>query len=122
MIFDGNRPRPYAAPDPEQRLAEALHVHASRSGGSATYAAPGVPAAYRNPSSSPMSPLPPQQRSASPTPARTPGPAARAPQTSRLATAAFVWPLVIALLVGAVLGCALALVSILLPGVLPTIG
>jgi hypothetical protein len=106
-------PQPYAAPDPEQRLAEALRAHASQPGGSA----PHVPGPTSSSTRYQPSPLPPQQR----TGGRGPGPDASRPAPTRT-FGPILWPLLIALLAGAVLGCGLALISILLPGVLPTIG
>ncbi|MEK6443255.1 hypothetical protein [Pseudonocardia sp. T1-2H] len=106
-------PPPYPAPDPEQRLAEAMRAHASQSGGSAPYVPEPGPSATRY----------------QPPPQHTPGPPAApwtAPDRGRAAPGSalgpILWPLLIALLAGAVLGCGLALISILLPGVLPPIG
>jgi hypothetical protein len=110
-------PQPYAAPDPEQRLAEALRAHASQSGGSV----PHVPAPASSATRYQPSTLPPPPRAPGPPGAGRPAPGA-ARQTSASALGPILWPLLIALLAGAVLGCGLALISILLPGVLPTIG
>ncbi|MCE0767280.1 hypothetical protein LWC35_30900 [Pseudonocardia kujensis] len=84
---------PEPAVDPGRRLAEALHAQAVSSA-----AAPGVhpaaPAARRSPQPRPDAALRRQ----------------------------IVWALVIALLAGLVLGAGIGLVSLLFPGVLPTVG
>lgn len=77
-------------------------------------------------------PPPPGPRPAAPrVPGRIPPPAPRPAAAARPAPAPapagwsarqLVWPIVIALLVGAVLGGGLALVSLLLPGALPSFG
>jgi hypothetical protein len=72
------------APDPGQRLAEALRAQAS---------------------------LPPA--------ARRPGPD---PAATSLLKRQIGWALAVALLAGVVLGAALGLVSLLFPGVLPSVG
>ncbi|GEL18407.1 hypothetical protein PA7_22440 [Pseudonocardia asaccharolytica DSM 44247 = NBRC 16224] len=90
--------------DPEQRLAEALRARATQAG----HPAPPPP--------------PPQQvpgfRSAPPNPA--PGSRRDAPARSLQAQAG--WALLIALIAGAVFGCALGLLSVLAPGLLPPLG
>ena len=93
-------PRPSHG-EPAQRLAEALHAQAS------------TRAAAAGPS--------PWQRSAARGPApQVPGPAAPGPE--QVLRRQIAWALALALLAGLVLGCGIALVSLLFPGVLPTVG
>ncbi|MFC5995977.1 hypothetical protein ACFQE5_17365 [Pseudonocardia hispaniensis] len=88
--------------DAEQRLAEALRARATQAG----HSAPPPP---------PPSPVP-GFRSA---PADA-GPHREASPRGLLAQAG--WALFIALIAGAVLGCALGLLSVLAPGLLPPLG
>ena len=98
-----------AMDDPEQRLSEALRARASQTGGRAP--------------TGPPPPFPPSDsmRNRFPgTPTGTTRP--RSPEPTRSAMSQVGWALGIALLAGAVLGCALALLSVLAPGLLPPLG
>jgi hypothetical protein len=107
--------------DAGRRLSEALHAQASRG-----QMPPQGSGAARPPRQAPP-PAPPRM------PGRMPPPAPRPSQTAPPAPQAvapqagsnrrqIVWALVVTLLVGAILGGGLALLSVLLPGVLPAIG
>ncbi|NMI00798.1 hypothetical protein [Pseudonocardia acidicola] len=93
--------------DPEQRLAEALRARASQAGWAAAAAPPPHQAAGVRPAGSRV--------------ARTGGTHPR-PEPSRSPRAQVGWALLVAFLAGAVLGCAIALLSVLAPGVLPPLG
>ncbi len=104
-----------------RRLSEALHARAV-SGGRVP-----PPPGDRGPSMPPAGPgrygPPPAPR---PMPGRVPPPAPR-PMPPPAAPAGsdrrqIVWALVVTLLIGAILGAGIGLVSILLPGALPTLG
>jgi hypothetical protein len=91
--------------DPEQRLAEALRARAVQTGGR-----PVPPPAYR-------------PAGAAPFPASHTGSARAGQGLSTPAPLKQVgWALLIALLAGAVLGCGLGLLSVLVPGLLPPLG
>ena len=107
--------------DAARRVGEALNAQARgrpmpppRPGGPPP-APPRVPG--RVPPPAPR-PLPPQQHR----PAPATAPAAPAPATSGSAGSQILWAALIALLAGALLGGGIALVSVLLPGALPTLG
>lgn len=111
------RDEPYRD-DAARRVGEALRAQAR-----------GRPMPPPRPGGSPPVPPPPPPR----VPGRVPPPAPRPVDHRRPAPAPppepagwsprqIVWPIVIVLLVGAVLGGGLALVSILLPGALPSFG
>jgi hypothetical protein len=84
---------PEPAVDPGRRLAEALHAQAVSSA-SAPAGRPAAPTARRSPQ----------------------------PRSDAALRRQIVWALVIALLAGLVLGAGIGLVSLLFPGVLPTVG
>lgn len=93
-----------------RRLSEALHAQAR--GGPMPQARPPRPAPPPAPRMPAPAPRPQQPQQAAPAP--QPGTDSNGRQ--------IVWALVVTLLVGAILGGGLALLSVLLPGVLPAIG
>jgi hypothetical protein len=110
--------------DAARRLSEALHAQASRGpmppgdrGRPPRQAGP-PPPAPRVPGRLPP-PVPRPSQTAPPVPQQAPRTPARAPGSDGRQ---IVWALVVTLLVGAILGGGLALLSVLLPGVLPAIG
>ena len=107
-----------------RRLSEALNAQASRG--------PVPPGGDRSRPPRQAAPPPPPPRvpgrvpPPAPRPAQTAPPAPPVPQGPAGATASdgrqILWALIVTLLVGAILGGGLALLSVLLPGVLPAIG
>ncbi|TCK27806.1 hypothetical protein [Pseudonocardia endophytica] len=105
--------------DAGRRLSEALHAQASRG--------PMPPQNGPRPQRQAPPPAPPRMPNRMPPPAPRPSQTAPpSPQVQEQATGSdrrqIVWALVVTLLVGAILGGGLALLSVLLPGVLPAIG
>ncbi|MEJ8279725.1 hypothetical protein [Pseudonocardia spirodelae] len=110
-------PQPAGRDDAARRIGEALQAQARgrpmppRPAGGPPPAPPRMPG--RIPPPAPR-PAPPQQR--------RPVPQPPAPEPARPLTGQIVWAALVALLVGALLGGGLALVSVLLPGALPALG
>lgn len=97
-----------------RRLSEALHAQAA--GGARVPPRPARPAPSR------FGPPPPPPRMPGRVPPPAPRPVAPPPAPAGSAGRQIVWALVITLLVGAVLGGGIGLVSVLLPGALPAFG
>lgn len=104
--------------DAGRRLSEALHAQASRG-----------PVPHAGGTRPPRQAPPPRVAGRMPPPAprmSTAPPVPPAPQQAPRAAGSdgrqIVWALVVTLLVGAILGGGLALLSVLLPGILPAIG
>lgn len=98
-----------AMDDPEQRLSEALRARASQAGAQ--------PPPFAQSSGSFGPPYRPGAPSFPPGPGR-----GRLTEPAPNPLRQVWWALAIALLAGAVLGCALALLSVLVPGLLPPLG
>ena len=133
-----------AMDDPGRKLSEALRARAGQTSGNPFAAAPPQPDPLRRPPA-PLAPMPGPHSSARLSPAQQSaqqpvhsqheasgmwtqqavtatgaGPGRRAAPRSPMNQVG--WALTVALLGGAVLGCALALLSVLVPGLLPPLG
>ncbi|MDN5919662.1 MAG: hypothetical protein L0I76_31955 [Pseudonocardia sp.] len=105
-----------------RRLSEALHAQAASGGRVPPGPGQRVSSSMSHPAPGRFGPPPPPPRMPGRVPPPAPRSAAPPPASARSDRRQIFWALVVTLLIGAILGGGIGLVSVLLPGALPALG